>query len=381
MSGYEPVDERLRRIWERLSPKVREARYQQGMARKKMIEEIEAVSKGMSLREALREAGVKRATYNYWRQRYLARGVDGLMDERVPPPSPLTPQVVAAICTMRRADPNVKVEAIIAHVERYHQTKTNATSVKEVLKAAGLGRRPGPPLGSKRPEQSLELGGMKLVEAVMVETGYLEAMGMGLQVCLENAKTDSGAGGEVDTTDRDGYGRFLPSYNERFRKQEAQDIGPGFESVERKREEMVAERLHVSSASQEVLKRKVLALLVSPLLGTGRWDGLRNPRGELLGELCGYPYMPSTLDLFTRELKYLGVSSTWWEIHARRAEELTRGWGDPRRAAVAYVDGSSKEVHTQLFSQATKVSQRNQVVPGLDVVAVHSGFEIGRAHV
>jgi len=43
---------------------------------------------------------------------------------------------------------------------------------------------------------------------------------------------------------------------------------------------------------------------------------------------------------------------------------------------VAYVDGSSKEVHTQLFSQATKVSQRNQVVPGLDVVAVHSGFGV-----
>src|SRR5580658_1741672 len=147
------------------------------------------------------------------------------------------------------------------------------------------------------------------------------------------------------------------SYQERLRKQEEKDFGPGFESVERKREGMVVARLHVRGARRQVLERKVLALMVSPLLGTGRWDGVRNPRGELLGELCGYPYMPSTLDLFTRELKYLDVGSTWWEIHARMAERLTQGWGDPRRAAVAYVDGSSKEVHTQLFSQATKVSQ------------------------
>src|SRR5580658_1670047 len=258
MSGYEPVDERLRRIWERRSPKAREARYQQGMARKKMHEEIEALSKRISLPEALREAGIKPATYRYRHQRYLARGVDGLMDERVPPLSPLTPQVLEVICTMRRADPNVKVEAIIAHVASYHQTKTNATSVKEVLNRAGLGRRPGPPLGSKRPEQGLELGGIKLLEAVIVETEYLEAMGTGLPGCLESAPADTGAA-EVDTTGRDEYGRFLPSYNERLRKQEEKDIGPGFESVERKREGMVVARLHVRGARRQVLERKVLA--------------------------------------------------------------------------------------------------------------------------
>ncbi len=86
--------------------------------------------------------------------------------------------------------------------------------------------------------------------------------------------------------------------------------------------------------------------------------------------------MPSTLDLFTRELKYLGVSSTLWEIYAHKAQAQTQTWGDPRRSVVAYVDGTSKEVHTQLFSQATKVSQRNQVLPALEVVAVHSGVGV-----
>lgn len=372
MSGYVPVHPHLRLVWERLSPAAREARYEEAMERKEVLERFEMLSSQMSERAALREVKTGRTKFRRWHKRYQAFGVDGLLDWRMPPKSPLTASVVAAICTMRRADPEVSVETIIAHVATHHQAKTNATSVKEVLKAAELGRRPGPPTGSKRSEQRLELGGMKLLEAALVETEYLEVMVKGVQGCLASAPTAE-VEEEVDTTDRDDYGRFLPSYNERLRKREEKDIGPGYESVEKKREGLVVARLHLAGASQEVLERKVLALLVSPLLGTGRWDGLRQPRGELLGELCGYPYMPSTMDLYFRELKYLGVGSTWWESHARLVEGITRGWGDPRRAAVAYVDASSKEVHTQLFSQATKVSQRNQVVPGLDVVAVHSG--------
>jgi len=146
--------------------------------------------------------------------------------------------------------------------------------------------------------------------------------------------------------------------------------------VEQKREGLVVERLHLSGASEEVLERKLLGLMVSPVLGNGRWEGLRCAQGELLEELCGYPYMHSTLDLHARELKYLGVSSTLWEIHARVTWEQSRLWGAPERVAVAYVDGSSKAVHTQLFSQATKVSQHNQVMPALDVVAVNSGFGV-----
>jgi hypothetical protein len=37
----------------------------------------------------------------------------------------------------------------------------------------------------------------------------------------------------VDSSGRDEGGRFLPSYNERYRKSSDDPIGPGFASVER----------------------------------------------------------------------------------------------------------------------------------------------------
>jgi hypothetical protein len=213
---------------------------------------------------------------------------------------------------------------------------------------------------------------MKLVEAALVETGYLEALAKGVLGCIQSAAENPDAR-PVDRTDRDDWGRFMPGYNERLRKKNPQDIGPGFESVEIKRKGMAVERLHVSGASLAVIERKLLGMMVSPVLGGTRWEGLRVSRGALLEEVCGYPYMPATMDLFARELKYLGVSATGWEVHARLFLEQTAQWGDPKRAAVAYADGTTKEVHTTLFSQASKVSQRNRVAPSLEVVALHTG--------
>jgi hypothetical protein len=180
----------------------------------------------------------------------------------------------------------------------------------------------------------------------------------------------------VDTSDRDACGRFLSSYNERYRKKDGDEIGPGFVSVSLKREGMDPDRLQLSQVDPSVIERKLYAVLVSPLLGNGRWDGIRVPRGELLEELCGVAYMPATLEKFTGELKYAGVSSTLWETHARLWREQTKAWGDERRAAVLYVDGSTKPLWTTLFSQATKVSGVGRTMPGLEQVAFHSGYGV-----
>lgn len=377
MDEFEPTQPALQRVWKRLSRACRRKRWEQANKRERVLQEVAARTPPETEKAALLRVApqMNQPSFSRWKQRYAAYGLEGLVDGRIPPKSPLSEKAAEEICTLRRADPQIAVHKLVSYVAGQHQEKTNDSTVKRVLKAAGLCRRPGPVAGSKRAEQPLMLGGMKLLEAALVETEYLTVLAKGVQGCLDRAPTNPEAG-EPDRTDRDEYGRFLPGYNERLRKGDRQQIGPGFQSVDIKREGLVVERLHASGASTDVIERKLLALLVSPLLGTGRWEGLRCARGELLEELCGYPYMHSTLDLFIREMKYLGVSSTMWEIHACEAELLTRTWGDPQRAAVAYVDGSSKEVHTQLFSQATKVSQRNQVLPALDVVALHSGYGV-----
>ena len=86
--------------------------------------------------------------------------------------------------------------------------------------------------------------------------------------------------------------------------------------------------------------------------------------------------MPSTLDLFTRELKFLGVASTLWEVHARCWLAQTKAWGDPRSAMVLYIDETNKPVWTELFSQSSKVSCVGRVMPSLEVVAFHSGYGV-----
>lgn len=216
---------------------------------------------------------------------------------------------------------------------------------------------------------------MKLIEAATVETGYMEALTQGVVEHIADLPRLAQASA-VDTTGRDEYGRFLGSYNELYKKNNKDEIGPGFASVELKREGLDPERLQVSQVGPEVVERKLYSLLVSPLLGNGRWDGIRVSRGELLQELCGIAYMPATLEKFTGELKYAAAASTLWEIHARLWLEQTAAWGDERRAAVLYVDGSTKPIWTTLFSQSTKVSSVGRVMPGLEQVAFHSGYGV-----
>ena len=313
-----------------------------------------------------------------WQERYLEQGFEGLISRRCPPAREPMPEAVrVAICTLRRAAPAIAVENIVSHVAKHHDYSTSETVVKLVLRKAGLARRRGPPAGSSGPvgERRLELGGMKLVEAACVETGYVDVLTKSVVEHVKDLPRPADAG-PPDTSGRDDKGRFLSEYNERFVKGAEDSIGPGFASVELKREGLDPDRLQISQVRPEIIARKFMALLVSPLLGGGRWDGIRVPRGELLEELCGEAYMPATLDRFTRELKYAGVANTLWESHAPLWLNLTSGWGEPLRAVVLYVDGTTKPVWTRLFSESAKVSSIGRTMPAIEQVAFHSGYGV-----
>jgi hypothetical protein len=376
---YEPKPERWRELWSKWSATVRQERLAAALKRQVQLLEWEADDAPESERSRVRRhpAKITRGSLRRWRERYSKFGIDGLIDWRTPPDAPAMPnEVLIAICTMRRVDPNVDADVIVEHVAKHHAFKTSETVVKRVLREHGLARRSGPaPNSESDSEKRLELGGMKLVEAALVETGYLKALAVAVQEQLAEVPVPDEPP-PVDLSDRDDCGRFLPSYNERNRKSEGDAIGPGFASVESKREGLEPSRLHMSGAPHEILERKMFALMTSPLLGGGRWDGIRAARGALLEELCGFAYMPSTLDLFSRELKYVGVSNTLWEVHARLWLEQTAQWGNARSAAVLFVDATNKPVWTDLFSQSSKVSSVGRVMPALETVSFHSGYGV-----
>ncbi len=377
MEIFEPILPRLCRIWERLTQEQQNQRLLEARRRRTLVLDVASRQPEQSERAASKKLVpiVDRSSFRRWQDQYRMYGFDGLVDSRLPPRSKETPeQVRAAIRTLRQADANIAVQTIIAHVKKYHNCEVESTTVKTILREAGLSRKRGVAcLDSHAGELRLELAGMKLVEAACVQTGYSEALARAIVTIAAEAPSQPQP---ADLAYRDEFGRFEPQYNDRYRKEPGDAIGPGFASVEHKRDFKDPARFHVAHASAETVERKVWALMVSPLLGSGRWDGIRVSRGNLLEELCGLPYMPSTLELFTRECKFLGVQKTLWEVHARKWHSYTSGWGDVRGAAVLYVDGTGKAVWTQLYSQSSKVSNLGRVMPALETVAFHSGYGV-----
>ncbi len=375
---FQPRQPDFVRIWAGLSPEVRSERHEEALRREGVLQRVASRPEGASERAAVKELTppIDRSTFRRWKGRYAEYGLEGLFDWRRPPRVEVPPEIRGAVCTLRQADPNFAVEAVVQHLAKHHTFKTSESTVKRILRAAGLERRPGPV--SSKPgtgEKRLEFGGAKLLESALVETGYIKALAAGI-VAEVRAFPIAEEPPALDVTDRDELGRFLPEYNKRTRKGPDDAVGPGFKSVKSKRDAVVVARLHLAGANHGLIERKLTALLMSPLLGSGRWDGLRIPRGHLLEEFCGFPYMPSTLDLFARELKYVGVAQTLWEIHARTWLDKTRPWGDERSTSLLYIDGTTKPVWTQLFSQCAKVSSVGRVMPALETVAIHSGYGV-----
>jgi len=376
--NYEPKNEKVAGIWHKLSPSARKKRLAKARRRLELIQALDMKCEGLTEREAARQlnAEVDRTTILRWRKRYREHGFDGLIDTRTGPRRPVDPEVRIAICTLRRAAPDIATADIAAHLKQHHGVTVGPTTIKKVLRENRLNRRRGAPSGRKREpkEQPLAYGGLKLVEAALVETGYLGELSQAIGSHVEHLPRPETVR-ELDRSGRDANGRFLPAYNERFRKGPDDPIGPGFASVAEKRQGMDVDRFEIAGASQAVIERKLMALLVAPLISGGGWDTLRTPQaGILLNEVCGHPYMPATLDRFTRELKYAGVGATLWEVHARHALHQSRQWGDGRRDAVIFIDGTTKPIWTRLFSQSTPVSIVGRTMPGLETVAFHSGY-------
>lgn len=381
MSEYEPRHLALSVAWAQLSPVARARRLVVAKRREAAIERVENRGHAVSERSAIASEvdWATRTTYRRWAAAHKAEGLDGLVDKRIAPQSGVSEEVREAICVLRRADADFPVEKIVEYVREHHGQELSESTIRRILRRAGLNRRRGPKSGTGWQKdvkgRRLEFGGMKLVEAALIETGYSSALATALKehVALLPVPT---VPQEEDTSNRDEYGRFQSGYNDRFRKGPEDLVGPGFESIETKREGTDPTRMQLRSSRLRILERKWVALMTSPLVGGGRWDGMRTRRAEALEELCGFPYMPATLDRFTREAKYAGIANTLWETHARLWLRLTRGWGDPKLVEVLFIDGTTKPVWTSLFSQSNKVTMLGRTMPALDQVAFHSGYGV-----
>ena len=112
MDEYQPEQPALQRAWARLSVSCRQERLRRAKARECLLNEVAAKAPQESEQEVLSRVApdVKYSSFKRWKERYAADGIDGLVDGRIPPNSPLSSRAAAELCTLRRADPQIAVE-------------------------------------------------------------------------------------------------------------------------------------------------------------------------------------------------------------------------------------------------------------------------------
>jgi hypothetical protein len=129
--------------------------------------------------------------------------------------------VQETVTKRRRREPAISVEEIVFFIRNHHGRTLSESSAKRILKCSGLHRPRDRPTeksagGDGCGEPLLVLGGMKLVEAAAVSTGYLDGLTEAVVEHVAELPTPQSAQGP-DEGDRDERGRFLPRYNERYR--------------------------------------------------------------------------------------------------------------------------------------------------------------------
>ena len=359
------------------------------------LRQIVKLHESMSLSWAEAQARVglvlPHSTFHQRLAKFQKSGVKGLVDQRHPPPSPLTPEIRGFIEGFGQSDGTLPTKAIQAAVAKRFAVALAIRTIEEALQAAGLARPrtrirakaasvepvatpPALPT-SEADVQKEELGGAGLawLRVASELTGYGHEMA---SVVSEVARSLAPPPEPipVDNAHRDDRGRFLPEYNEPRERRDPQ-VGAVFESVEEKRRDKDLTRLSIASTKVETLEKKLLALMALPMVSErGRFDGVTDPRGEWFESLGSHDYMPETLAKFAREMKWAGVSGALIERHATLWYELFRAsLGEEASAVVLYVDATAKPYWTDFFHKSGRVPTVGRVMPCLESALIHTG--------
>jgi len=119
VDNYEPKVPEWNKLWQDWSPTLRKRRFSEAQKREAAVRSLTCREPAESERAAVLRKFPEgsRASLRRWQERYTEFGFDGLVDWRVPPVAlPMPKEVQTAICTLRQANPNIDVAAIVAHV-------------------------------------------------------------------------------------------------------------------------------------------------------------------------------------------------------------------------------------------------------------------------
>lgn len=381
---YVPTDPKLRAIAERLPPEVWEERVATAKVEALLLAEAsERVRGGATRRAALAEVIPDRPYGSTVRRlrRFEAEGLDGLIDRRapLPPERKVTPEVRGAVRALAHACPELHSAELADALEASLGVRLCDSTMREVLREVNQARPRGRPRGGGGEEAEAEevtplpLAGAELLMGVEEHIGAVRALSTAIDGHLETLPALKKKARD-DRADRDERGRFLGSYNDKEERSDP-DLGPRFRSVEQRRVGKALGQMQVVKRSVGSRYLKDLSLTMLPVVvNSPRWSSLRHWSGQQLEELVGYAYQPSTLDKYTRELKYAGVATVARDAAARFwfGQEGPSPDADTT-AVILYADGTTKPLWTRHYSRSTKVSKTGRVQPATTTLVLSSG--------
>jgi hypothetical protein len=168
-------------------------------------------------------------------------------------------------------------------------------------------------------EEVVELSGG---EGLVLVLAALEQSGIGARLAEAVGEVvaeiePSGQTVRPEAPGRDEQGQFTGAYN-RARREQMQDSGGLFGSIERRGGEKALGALRVAKLSSQTLEQHLRCLVVVPLLSERRGTvGIDGPAWAWLEVLSAVAYRAATLNKTLNQLKWLGVGERLWEAHTQ----------------------------------------------------------------
>lgn len=376
----EPASPRLRRLKASISPDAWERRVAQ--ARREEVDVLAIlgeVERGRSLNEAI--AAVVPASRRSWAIRripeYRRKGVEALIDARPAKEAQISRSCSAALQAARLANPKLTVEEAFAILEdqRVRPLPHESTIKREFARVDARQRYAVRAAKTILEEVALPFAGGELLLAAEAETGGIAALTDEVVNAAEEAKAASeGQEPEPDVARRSQLGQFTATYNRARKRKRGEVIAPYLRTAEEKAEGRVPSWPRFVHEDRGSLQAKLRMLTFGWIASGKGWEALRAAQMAGLAPLTGYAYMPSTLAKMVSAMAISGLGPQLLEAVGVKWHQVAEArWQEAGAMAALYIDNHAKEVWSDLFTLAGKVSHRSRVMPCITTTYAHTG--------
>jgi len=395
----EPTSSNLIRVKSRVTAETWQKRVAQAQADEATIRVIiRRVAEGASLNAAIaKEVPANRRSWAVRQvMKYRRRGVEALIDTRVPREPKVSIRCREVVQAAREADSRVTVEQALRLLRKHgisplpsgSTVKREFSKVDERRKYARKKAKREAMEGVALPVETvgtiekapvvmeLLFAGGELVMAAEIEAGGIAALTQ--EVVMIGERAIEASIGKLPTKDvahRDADGHFTSTYNRRRTRKGNAQTASYLRSAEEKAEGRVPSWARFVHERPQTIGAKLRMLVVATMVaGSKGWDSLRAPDVAGLAALTGFAYMPSTLAKFVSALAISGAGDVMLEAVGRRWHGVAKArWQEQGAMAALYIDNHAKEVWSSLFTLSGKVTHLNRVMPCITTTYAHTG--------